>query len=201
MEASSAYSPPLKVTNGFKCVERYISYVPSLCPNVTLHHQSCLPRPASLSHRLSNLPCGMLCFFCWFLHFPSLSPSVLSYACHTVIAVAYQPVAPAPAILPPSTPAYHRAFGLARLPCYFGSDWVRHRTTFAVDLQAIRCPPPLQLRLAPPTPSVSPAQPLPSRSLLPPRAVVITAPSQPPRSSGSLRFIDSPNKWWAPPPM
>lgn len=88
-----------------------------------------------------------------------------------------------------------RAFGLAGLPWYIGSAWVGHRSTFPADLRAVRCPPPLHLRLAPPS----------LRLHLSPWSlrirVVAEAPSRPPTSSGSLRFIGSPATRWAPPPM
>ncbi|ROL18765.1 hypothetical protein DPX16_7076 [Anabarilius grahami] len=50
---------------------------------------------------------------------------------------------------------------------------------------------------APPPPSVAPAQPQPSGSLLPPRGVIAAAPS---RSSVSCRSIGSLATWWAPHP-
>lgn len=43
---------------------------------------------------------------------------------------------PTPALLPPSTSAV--TIGLARLPRNLSSTWVGHRTTFAMDLRAVR---------------------------------------------------------------
>lgn len=92
-------------------VERWIPYVPSLCPNVTLHHQSCLPRPASLStaSRIFHVECFVFFLvFCIFLNCPPQSSAMpatqllLSSISPWLLLLA---LAPVPALLPPSTPA------------------------------------------------------------------------------------------------
>ncbi|ROL40712.1 hypothetical protein DPX16_9706 [Anabarilius grahami] len=87
----------------------------------------------------------------------------------------------------------HRAFGSTELPRSCDSAWVSHRLHFATFLRPSTPTAPLGSTFSQtlPRPSVVPAPPLPSGTLLLPRGAVARTSSRTQRSSASLRSFGS----------